>query len=160
MRTSTQSRMLSVLNASWLETGVPFLGIHVPWCLVSGAGMRLLHYSLLQHVDRAPPRICPGRHLAEDFLYLVVARTMATFELCPEVRDGSPLLPQLDFIIGLVPCVDCVIAEWSTRTDHFRTPKPFNCAMEPLDGARELLLFEERESTCESAFKLKYNPGA
>ncbi|KAH9846774.1 cytochrome P450 [Lenzites betulinus] len=63
-------------------------------------------------------RICPGRHLAETFIYLVVARTMAALDLHSEVQDGVPLLPPLDFIIGLVPCVHCVITAWSTETNR------------------------------------------
>ena len=42
-------------------------------------------------------------HLANAYLYLVVARTVATFTLCPEVDEkGVPQLPPLDFATGLV----------------------------------------------------------
>ena len=42
-------------------------------------------------------------HLANAYLYLVVARTIATFELRPEVDEkGNPQIPPLDFATGLV----------------------------------------------------------
>ncbi|KAI1787184.1 cytochrome P450 [Ganoderma leucocontextum] len=48
-------------------------------------------------------RLCPGMHLANAYLYLVVARTIAIFELYPEVDEkGVPKMPPLDFAIGLV----------------------------------------------------------
>ncbi len=42
-------------------------------------------------------------HLANAYLYLVVARTIAAFELCPGVDEkGVPMIPPLDFATGLV----------------------------------------------------------
>ena len=42
-------------------------------------------------------------HLANAYLYLVIARTIATFEIWPEAdEEGFPKLPPLDFATGLV----------------------------------------------------------
>ena len=44
-------------------------------------------------------------HLANAYLFLVVARIIATFELLPETVDGAPKMPPLEFETGLVPYV-------------------------------------------------------
>ena len=42
-------------------------------------------------------------HMANAYLYLVIARMIATFELCPEVDEkGVVQTPLLDFEVGLV----------------------------------------------------------
>ncbi|KAI0919563.1 hypothetical protein AcW1_003214 [Taiwanofungus camphoratus] len=71
-------------------------------------------------------RLCPGLHFANALLYLIVARTIALFEIKPEMKGGRPRPPPLDFIIGLVPA-----------------PKPFNCVLEPRAKAAELLTLTE-----------------
>ncbi|KAM5543810.1 hypothetical protein V8D89_002427 [Ganoderma adspersum] len=74
-------------------------------------------------------RLCPGMHLANTYLYLVVARTIATFELCPEEDEkGVPQVPPLDFATGLVS-----------------VPKPFRCVFKPREKTEELLRLHDRE---------------
>ncbi|KAM5543801.1 hypothetical protein V8D89_002418 [Ganoderma adspersum] len=74
-------------------------------------------------------RLCPGMHLANTYLYLVVVRTIATFELCPEEDEkGVPQVPPLDFATGLVS-----------------VPKPFRCVFKPREKTEELLRLHDRE---------------
>ncbi|TBU28072.1 cytochrome P450 [Dichomitus squalens] len=50
-------------------------------------------------------RLCPGMHLANAYLFLVVARTIAIFELLPPIEDGITKMPPLDFAVGLLSYV-------------------------------------------------------
>ncbi|KAI0746356.1 cytochrome P450 [Daedaleopsis nitida] len=67
-------------------------------------------------------RICPGMHLANAFVYLVIARMIATFKFDPKVEDGVEQLPALDFCPGLVPF-----------------PKPFDCEVIFREGGEGLV---------------------
>ena len=43
-------------------------------------------------------RVCPGRHLALQLLYIAVARILATFDILPPVdEDGRPMVPEARF---------------------------------------------------------------
>jgi len=67
-------------------------------------------------------RRCPGYHLANSFLYLNVARILALFSICPELKDGKPSPPPLDFMSAFVPA-----------------PKTFRCRFVPRPNAEDLL---------------------
>ncbi|KAF9020970.1 cytochrome P450 [Hymenopellis radicata] len=60
-------------------------------------------------------RICPGRFLAENSLWLHIATTLACFNISPVVgADGNPLIPPRDYTSGLAS-----------------RPKPFPCNIKP-----------------------------
>ncbi|KAF9460008.1 cytochrome P450 [Collybia nuda] len=66
-------------------------------------------------------RICPGRHLAESSLWLVIASILATFEISPAVDDsGRPIIPKMDFTSGVM-----------------RHPVTFPCIIKPRSRAAE-----------------------
>ncbi|KAL4257795.1 cytochrome P450 family protein [Pleurotus pulmonarius] len=70
-------------------------------------------------------RNCPGIHLAESFLYIVVVTTLATFSILPELdAEGNALPPKVEHLSGAI--------------SH---PKPYNCRIVPRSpGAAEVLL--------------------
>ena len=46
--------------------------------------------------------MCPGSHLADNFLFILIASTLASFDILPEVDDiGRPVLPDFDYSPGL-----------------------------------------------------------
>lgn len=47
-------------------------------------------------------RICPGMHLAEASLYMVVAMSLAVFDISPLVKDGVPILPEHENTDGTI----------------------------------------------------------
>ncbi len=38
-------------------------------------------------------RVCPGLHLAEASVYILVAMSLAVFDVSPVIEDGVPVLP-------------------------------------------------------------------
>ena len=53
-------------------------------------------------------RICPGRHMASDTIWLTVASILSTFTLTnPLDEHGSPITPSGEYISGFVMCVRC-----------------------------------------------------
>ncbi|KZS90970.1 cytochrome P450 [Sistotremastrum niveocremeum HHB9708] len=61
------------------------------------------------------PRICPGRHFANTWLWLAVTTLLAVFEISLELDDaGKPIMPDLEYVPGLV--------------SH---PKPYRCSLKP-----------------------------
>ena len=69
-------------------------------------------------------RICPGRFLAENSLWLHVATTLACFDISPvDGPDGKPFIPPRDYTAGLAS-----------------RPKPFPCNITPRNpGVIELI---------------------
>ncbi|THH21249.1 hypothetical protein EW146_g258 [Bondarzewia mesenterica] len=59
-------------------------------------------------------RRCPGAHLANAVLYLNVSRILALYTICPEVKDGNPSPPPLDFMNAFVPYVRPMDYTWYT----------------------------------------------
>lgn len=50
-----------------------------------------------------PTRICPGIHLAEDMLWMMIVTTAATLNILPALDDnGHPVLPSEDITGGAV----------------------------------------------------------
>ncbi|OJT09761.1 O-methylsterigmatocystin oxidoreductase [Trametes pubescens] len=47
-------------------------------------------------------RSCPGMHVADNFLYIVIATVLAAFTISPaEDAAGNPILPDADYSSGL-----------------------------------------------------------
>ncbi|ETS81249.1 hypothetical protein PFICI_06251 [Pestalotiopsis fici W106-1] len=60
-------------------------------------------------------RICPGRHLADANMFLVVAQSLAAFDISKAVdKSGNAIEPRIDFMPGVV--------------GH---PEPFQCRITP-----------------------------
>lgn len=69
-------------------------------------------------------RVCPGRHFADDLLWMVIVNTLAAFDILKaEDAQGNPIEPSGTFINGLV-----------TR------PEPFECRLLPRSGFSEHLV--------------------
>jgi len=70
-------------------------------------------------------RICPGRHLANDSLWMAMATILATLTISKATdKDGKEITPELSFISGV--------------TTH---PHPFPCRLEPRsDLAKSLIM--------------------
>lgn len=47
-------------------------------------------------------RVCPGRNLAENALYLNVVQSLAAFSIGKEIRDGREVEPTIKFEPGIV----------------------------------------------------------
>ncbi|KAI0800117.1 cytochrome P450 [Fomes fomentarius] len=76
-------------------------------------------------------RICPGRHFAEEMLFLTIASVLHCFNIIgPRDQDGEPVKFELKFT--------------DTSPMH---PQPFECKIEPRSSAAEALI---RESCPES----------
>ncbi|GJE97076.1 cytochrome P450 [Phanerochaete sordida] len=69
-------------------------------------------------------RVCPGRHLAHDMVWIAIARMLAVFEI-QKGRDaaGNIIEPAIEFSTAL--------------TSH---PKPFPCSLRPRSDAAEQLI--------------------
>ncbi|KAJ7587011.1 cytochrome P450 [Mycena floridula] len=64
-------------------------------------------------------RICPGRFLAENGLWLHVATILACFSISPKIgEDGEPIVPPREYTSGLAS-----------------RPKPFPCTIKPRNTA-------------------------
>lgn len=60
-------------------------------------------------------RRCPGQYLIDNLLWLVIATTLATLEILPELdKDGQPIMPSTEYTSGAV--------------SH---PPPFQCRIHP-----------------------------
>ncbi|KAF8514282.1 cytochrome P450 [Gautieria morchelliformis] len=74
-------------------------------------------------------RICPGQHLAEPFLFLSVAMTLAAFTITKAVDDhGNIIEPEIEWMPGTI--------------SH---PKPFKCQIKPRSTQAVALIRRLRE---------------
>ncbi|TFK97141.1 cytochrome P450 [Pterulicium gracile] len=63
-------------------------------------------------------RICPGRHLAMNSIWITIARVLATFDIAKALdKEGDEIEPQARFTVGI--------------TSH---PVPFGCRITPRNG--------------------------
>ena len=47
-------------------------------------------------------RICPGRHLAEASVWIVIATILASFDISPgKDENGNPITPKAEFNVAL-----------------------------------------------------------
>ena len=76
-----------------------------------GFGRRCVTHSLATLVPAANGcvRRCPGMHLANAFVFLVISRTIALFILEPERREGEVVWPVLRMLPGIVGWVIIVL---------------------------------------------------
>jgi len=71
-------------------------------------------------------RICPGRHLSDNSLYLIVSRLLAVYDIKPAIDDQGDT-------VGVKP-------EFSDGLLSF--PVPFKCVITPRSPAAEALIME------------------
>ena len=68
-------------------------------------------------------RICPGRHLAEASLWIVVASVLAVFDVAPaKDAQGRDVLPEARFTEALTRCVVRLRAECGEADSRGRQP--------------------------------------
>ena len=82
-------------------------------------------------------RICPGMHIANQSIFIVMVRLLWAFNILPAVgADGMPIIPPDDnFVSGLI-----------TR------PVPFPCAFEARNAdVKELIVLEAERAEAEAA---------
>ncbi|WYZ44616.1 hypothetical protein EsH8_VII_001052 [Colletotrichum jinshuiense] len=68
-------------------------------------------------------RICPGRILAENSLFLTIAQSLAVFNISKPVVDGKPVEPAIKFTPGVI--------------SH---PEPFDTSIKPRSSHHEKLI--------------------
>ncbi|EGR50169.1 uncharacterized protein TRIREDRAFT_3121 [Trichoderma reesei QM6a] len=81
----------------------------IAWCL---------HHDPLTYQDPfsfSPERICPGRYLADDNLFITIARILAVFNITKAVDEhGNPIEPR----VGYTPGVVSHLTQFPSTVDH------------------------------------------
>lgn len=55
-------------------------------------------------------RVCPGMHLAEASLFMIVATSLAVFDISPAVDEkGNPIIPVHENTSGIIRCVQILL---------------------------------------------------
>lgn len=55
-------------------------------------------------------RICPGRWLAADNIWVAVATVAAVFDVSKKLdKDGRPIEPSIEFSSTMLRCADCFL---------------------------------------------------
>jgi hypothetical protein len=77
------------------------------------------HYiRLAAHIDIS--RICPGRHMATDSLWIVIASILATFDISKAIGDdGRVVEPSYEYVSALVRSVFFIPVHASRGFDVF-----------------------------------------
>lgn len=75
-------------------------------------------------------RACPGRFLADSSIYLVIARSLMTFEILKPVVDGKTVQPPENFQRGLIS-----------------QPTPFKLDIRPRSAEHESIILSNSEQT-------------
>ncbi|KAF9464583.1 cytochrome P450 [Collybia nuda] len=68
-------------------------------------------------------RTCPGVHLADASLWLACVSILATFDICPVMKEGKPIFPSGKYMDGSI--------------SH---PEPFECIIKPRSEATATLI--------------------
>ncbi|TFK43947.1 cytochrome P450 [Crucibulum laeve] len=68
-------------------------------------------------------RVCPGIHLADEFMWLLCVSVLAAFDIRPPVKDGESVMPTGKVLDGAI----C----------H---PEPFECVIKPRSKAAEAVI--------------------
>jgi hypothetical protein len=79
-------------------------------------------------------RICPGRFLAENSLWLHVATVLACFNIAPTVGDdGKPIIPPREYTSGMVSILGYFLSVRVLTRVRFQAsrPLPFPCRIYP-----------------------------
>ncbi|EJD42933.1 PAH-inducible cytochrome P450 monooxygenase PC-PAH 3 [Auricularia subglabra TFB-10046 SS5] len=92
-------------------------------------------------------RICPGRHFADDSMWLTVATVLACFNISPAKDDGGKyFVPDGAMRSGLVSWVfHLLLVKSLTREDDTRRPEPFMCAITPRSPAARHMVMQMAE---------------
>ena len=75
-------------------------------------------------------RVCPGKELANEALYMTVACVLWALNIEPACgKDGRPILPSRDDLVqeGIVVYVSCWYLSWLAPNAGCSRPKPFEC---------------------------------
>ena len=73
-------------------------------------------------------RICPGRYVADNALFITIAQSLAVLDITKVVRDGQTVTPEVKFEPGAI--------------SH---PVPFQCSITPKSKAHEALIHAAQE---------------
>ena len=88
-------------------------------------------------------RICPGRWLAIDTVWITIASVLAVYNIRKAVdEDGNPIEPTTEYTTGLIRYVPVLAGTRVTYANIFYTshPKPFKCIITPRsEGAKALI---------------------
>jgi cytochrome P450 len=80
-------------------------------------------------------RICPGRYVADNALFITIAQSLAVFDIKKKVMDGKVVEPEVKFEPGAI--------------SH---PMPYQCEIEPKSKAHEeLILAAQKEYPLEES---------
>lgn len=94
--------------------------------------------------------VCPGRHLAEEMVFSLMATTLATFNITPECGpDGKLSIPSGEYTDGGIMYAALYLrtlafrpdANPNTVIDNLSFPVPFRCSIQPRSTrAKDLIL--------------------
>ena len=95
------------LNGIWsMEGSIQIWWIGTLWHLVTDAGEYIPTYSYISvYITKHLPtgRICPGRHLSDNSLYLIASCLLAVYDIKPPVDDkGNVIKLKPEFTNGLL----------------------------------------------------------
>lgn len=78
-------------------------------------------------------RMCPGRNIAFETIWLTVACVLSVYNLAREIGpDGEPIEPDLRYISSLLRCViPFPLLSCGIETEEYSRPKPFKCKITP-----------------------------
>lgn len=87
-------------------------------------------------------RICPGRFLAYESMWITIASTLATLNILKaKGPDGEPITPDEDYLEGFLWSVDQSggLAGQPLICPH-SYPKPFKCDIQPRSAEHKVLI--------------------
>ncbi|KAJ7225444.1 cytochrome P450 [Mycena pura] len=87
-------------------------------------------------------RLCPGKYLAFDTLWIVVASVLAVYDITKEMdENGKPKEPVVEFTPHSLRLVTNVIVDFQAYLSVSSHPIPFGCTITPRSAAaRELIV--------------------
>ena len=109
-----------------------------PLDLAFGFGRRcVFHFAMIISSHVVTCRVCPGKYMAQEVLFTVIATTLAVFNI-RKVKDsnGHEIIPNAQYTNGSIMYVeiwphDEVGAETKTCLFRYSAPLPFECDVKP-----------------------------
>jgi hypothetical protein len=94
-------------------------------------------------------RICPGRFMAYESLWISIASILAVFDISPaKDAHGRPAAPSGEYVYGFTWCVFYLRVVWRacwlrvcvrfTHRLYGSHPKPFTCEIKPRSAEHEV----------------------
>lgn len=92
-------------------------------------------------------RVCPGRYVALNSVWLTLASILAVFDLeLPVDEFGRKVKPSGEYTAGLIRCVPLFLEGEFTLMHHSSYPVPFQCKFKPRSAQAEAIVRAAAES--------------